>query len=129
MTTFRKAVIDFIGEGVGVVPFPVRIPIDEALPAIALSLVSDFSEHVHTGPSGLIEQRIQLDIYAEDHDATDLLAEQVRVLLDGYRGPLGAGVTAGHIHLENELDGDEVGTRSWRRIQDYLVGYNAVIGS
>src|SRR4051794_25338458 len=99
----------YIEAGVNTPAYPVRVPIrkpeDTAIvPAIVVRLVTDFSGHVHTGPNGLLEQRIQLDIFAETFDDVAQLSADTRRLLDGYRGPLGVDVTVGHCHLDNNQD-------------------------
>lgn len=131
MTMLRGELIAFLKDGlqgtIGV--YPVRAPIEAVYPLVTVAYVSDYSEHVHTGPDGLIRRRIQLDIWSEDHDTTDELAEQVQRLLDGYRGPLGDSVTVGSCMKDNEFDADDTTTRLWRRIQDYQVAYNEMAGS
>lgn len=121
----RAAMIEVLtAELDGVTVYPVRLPLGPDVPALTLRFVSDFSGHVHQGVDGLWRRRVQVDIYAEDNDTCDALADQVRHLIDGYRGPWGNFITVGSCMRDNEFDVEEPETGLWRRIQDYLVDYN-----
>lgn len=131
MTMLRESMIEFLTEGLDSPPtiYPVRLPINPDLPALVLRYVSDFSGYVHQGKDGLTRRRVQVDVFGEDHDSTDLLAEQVDNLLAGYRGPWNHGISIGACMKDNEFDVDEPETGVWRRVQDYLLEYNEELGS
>ena len=59
------------------------------------------------GGAGIATVRIQFDCWTDTPEATDLIAEALRVSLDNYRDYLGAGesaVFANQIHLDDDSD-------------------------
>ncbi len=62
---------------------------DKNDPAIRITNVSSPSEHDLSGPSGIVQKRIQLDIFSPDPGDVETLAEKVRLAMYGYPGPKG----------------------------------------
>ncbi|HOA28100.1 MAG TPA: DUF3168 domain-containing protein [Arachnia sp.] len=102
-------------------------------PYIVVSQISATRPHHMGGPSGLVEARVQVDVFAEARAACEALASDVRRALDGYRGAVSAGASTlilQQCHLDNELYELE----SWdeyaeapalaRVTQDYLIAHH-----
>lgn len=88
---------------VGTRIYPLVVPQDAALPALAYQRISSPREHVHTGASGLVRARIQVTNVGGTYSAAKALAETVRVAMDGYSGAMGT-VAVGAALLMNEND-------------------------
>jgi len=55
-------------------------------PYIVLSMISDIEGIMMTGPDGLSQGRVQVDVYGPTYGAAKGAARAVRTLLHGYRG-------------------------------------------
>lgn len=109
-------------------------PQDETREYIVFHRVDGVHHHHMHGPSGLVMVRVQLDIYAPTYLRSKVLAEKVRLCLDGF--PQRAGETVqvgtdqvaiGMCHLDSDADGFDSPTGGSQRgrfrvIQDYIVG-------
>lgn len=96
MTLFSEGLFTYLSNGgtsAGMRIYPNTLPQGVTLPAIRYTLVSNPSEHTHSGPSSLKNPKYQFDCVADGDEGyrdAHILAEEVIVLLDGYRGPIGA---------------------------------------
>ena len=79
------------------------------------------------GPNGFVVARYQINAFAYDFEIADLLAESIRLKLNGYRGDAG-----GHRIQRIWLDGDSQSfdyetdateTAIYQVIQDYRIAY------
>lgn len=104
------------------------VHLDETFPAIVVQQVSRVPSHSHDGPTDYVEHRFQLNIWGKTFDDVAAVAVQVRVLLDGYRGPLPA-TGSGQTQIEScflddeDFDQDDPGDGRSLHLcrQDYLI--------
>jgi hypothetical protein len=106
--------------------YPLVIPQDIALPAIAYQRISGPRELAHDGPTGMARARIQITCQAATYTAAKAVAEAVRLALDGFRGPVAANSEVLVVEiaaLANELDGYEFETAATSVRVDYMLLY------
>ena len=97
--------------------YPLVIPQDEALPAVAYRRVDTPRVYSHDGYSGLARPRFQFDCVATSYAAAAELATAVRVALAGWRAAHG-----GVAMVQNEID------VPWMETTDrYQVSVDAII--
>jgi hypothetical protein len=106
--------------------YPHRLPRDATLPALTYSRVDTVRPRSHSGPSGLPTPRIQLDVWANDPDSADAIAEALRIRLDGYRGQMGD-VPVGSVELVGDSDADDAETGLYRRILDVAITHEEAV--
>ena len=75
------------------------------LPAVVLEKVSAPRDYHYTGPSNLIESRVQVDCFGETYAQAKTSARAVISALNGYSGTQ-SGVVFQRISIENERDYD-----------------------
>lgn len=107
---------------------PLRLPHTPLLPAITYRVIDTVPSPSHGGPSGLLTPRIQLDCYADTHEAAVALGAAVRGHLDGFVGTWGDTIIRPCL-LEDERDIDEPNVKLWRRMLDFRITYRLVVGS
>lgn len=105
--------------------YPRRLPQTADFPVIVYRRISTAGDLAHTGPSGILTPRIQLDVWAEDPDTADAVAEVLRRELDGYRGQMGD-VPVGMVRIVNDVDDDQPNTGLFRRVLDAEIQHEAV---
>lgn len=88
---------------IGTRVYPLLIPQDAALPAIAYQRISRLQIQTQSGPSCLSRARMQLTCVATTYSGVKALADAVRVVLDGYKGTA-ASVSVGASFLETDAD-------------------------
>lgn len=119
----RAALVSLVGDRV----FPRKLPQDAALPAIVYRRIGPTERALsQSGPDGLADARFQFDIWADDPDVADAVAEQLRLVLHGYRGSMGE-VEVGVSRVVNDLDEDEPSTGLFRRILDAQIQHREVV--
>lgn len=102
--------------------YPLVIPQDSDLPAMAYQRISGMRELEHGGPSGFASGRFQVTCTAATYAAAVGLANAVRRGLEGYRGETG-GVTVEACSTEGQYDGyNEMGDTFTVRV-DFEVMY------
>lgn len=105
-------------------------PPGTAYPYVAVALVDAHGEHHQGGAAGLVEARVQVDVWGPDKTQVAADAERVRVLMDGKpRGTLGAGADAieiegvhlegRYLHYHDPVDAGQVG--HFQAICDFLI--------
>ena len=75
------------------------------LPSIVLEKISAPRDYHYTGPSNLIESRVQLDCFGETYASAKTTARAVISALSNYSGTQ-SGVVVQRITIENERDYD-----------------------
>jgi len=106
--------------------YPMAIPQDITLPAIAYQRISGLRIPEHDGPSGLATGRVQFTCQGTSYSSAKAVATAVRAALDCYSGAItvGAGsVTVESCFLQNEYDGFELETESRTVRLDFLIMY------
>jgi len=93
----RKALRSFLLADAAIVAvvvdrvYALRIPQGVKASSIVVTRVSGPGDYHLSGPSGLINARIQIDAWAITADAAATLANLVKDRIDGYRGTMGTG--------------------------------------
>lgn len=87
--------------------YALRAPQSSKTPFVIFQRVESERWRSINGPSGIVQARVQIDVYADaPYDARDLAA-QIEGILDGYRGTVnydGGSVRIGGVSLEDESD-------------------------
>lgn len=127
--TFRSALHEYLRDVIDVPVHDGRLPTRPMLPALSLRFISATPEHTHSGPSSLLERRVQIDAYANNDKEADALATRLIHALDGYHGPMGS-EDIGYAFLATDLEAepDELkgGQIIYRRIVDFHIAYQEV---
>lgn len=97
--------------------YPRKMPRTPVFPLVLYTRVGTARAASHSGPDGLAEPRIQFDVWAQDPDSADAVAEQLRLALNGFRGQMGD-VEVGSSMVVNEHDDDDPDTGLFRRVLD-----------
>lgn len=106
-----------IAAQIGTRLYPVLIPQDAELPAIAYQVISAPRRYSHSGDSRLTPLRMQFTIQANSYDEVTQLSQAVRQCWSGFHDAIdGVQITA---FVENEFD---IGT-SVRRV-DVILNHN-----
>jgi hypothetical protein len=111
--------------------YPLTIPQNVHLPAIACQVITTEREYSHDGQSPTAGPYIQLTIQAKGtgttsaYDQAKAIAAAVRAALSGFRGTVGSDEIGG-IFLENEYDGYNLDSDSAVVRQDYRIKWSEV---
>lgn len=98
-------------------------------PCLVISKVSAQPDTTMDGPSGLNSRRYQFSFFSKSYITAIRLQETVRIIVDGFHGPLPTGQMVWNIIRENELDGfDDVANESYS-ITDYFIQFTEVLSS
>lgn len=90
---------------IGTRVYPLLIPQDAILPAIAYQTIGAPDDYRHDGASEYRDVRMQLTCQADNYAAAKGLARAVRNCLSGYVGTLGSLNPVRGIFLNNQIDG------------------------
>jgi hypothetical protein len=66
--------------------YPIVRPQDAAFPCAVFRKIDGFRDYHHTGPSGLVSSRLQIDTYALDYPLTKQIQSAIIAVLSGFRG-------------------------------------------
>ena len=102
--------------------YPLIIPQDATLPAVAFQEIGADPLHAHDGPNDLMVTRIQFTLDAKSSREVKTLAKVLRGILDGYKGTVG-GIQITSILWENEIDGYGASSEVPTIRQDYKIKY------
>ena len=91
--------------------YPINVPQDVDLPAVAYMRISGAPDYTHDGESGLESARFQFTCEALTYSAAKGLALAVRAAISGYTGAMDD-VTIGALLIENDRDGWSEGFRA-----------------
>ena len=112
--------------------YPVNLPEtmlnpDTTVPAAATyQVITQVPDYTLDGPDGMVLARIQIDTWATTYAAAKALARALRVVLDGFAGPLpdDAATEVQNIWRENAARDDfDRNARLYRVSADYRVIY------
>lgn len=110
---------------IGMRLYPVKIPQDAALPAVAYQLISAGREYTQDGPSSLARPVIGFTIDSRSIDEARTVGAAIRTALNGYHGTIGT-VKIGFISLQNEFEGYNLGSDINIVRQDYQIIWKEV---
>jgi len=106
--------------------YPLMIPQDIALPAIAYQRISGPRQTAHDGPIEIAAGRFQITCQGTSYGSAKDVANAVRQALDGYAGPVVSGaesVTVEGSFLKNEWDGYEFAGETRVVRLDFMIYY------
>lgn len=112
----EAAVTSMVGQRI----FPITVPQDATLPAIAYQRVDSPRDMAHDGPSGLVWPRVQVTCIAARYETAKLLAREVRRALNGVQGTIN-GVAVGGVFVEDDLDGHGEASDVWTVRMDVII--------
>jgi hypothetical protein len=111
--------------------YPVNLPQGVRAPSLVYFRITDFSDYHMLGDSGLQRVFMQLDTWADKHDATVNLADAAHDALSGVSGRIGLGgnsptdfVDVRGIFQSNGRDLYDTTTQLFRMSRDYQVAYD-----
>ena len=81
--------------------YPLVLPQAPVLPAMTYQRVSGNRVKSLSGPSGLAHPRFQIDCWGATYNEAKTLAQEVRRVIDGYRGQMGSIRVGGAIVLSD----------------------------
>lgn len=99
----KTAITDLVGSGGSARISPAKINQGDGFPAIRFVITGGESHESLTGAVGNRQPNLQIDCYATTRLAATNLGEQVRLVLQGYRGTMGSTFING-ITLENRFE-------------------------
>jgi hypothetical protein len=105
----------------------VRLAEGQAMPAVALRVVSVTPVHAMQSDDTLRRSRVQVDSFATSYIAAKNLSEAVNARLSRFSGTV-TGQVIQDISYQNEIDLEEErgeDARMWRIMQDYFVWHEA----
>src|SRR6478736_5980390 len=103
--------------------YPLRVAQTALLPAVAYQTISNSPTNCKEGDAGLDRKRLQINIYSEDYDQQEELAEITRNLLSSFSGTVD-GVTIRNITYETETDLHDDAADIFFKAQDYTITIN-----
>lgn len=101
LATAQAAVVGAVGANV----FPAKAP--QSAPYPRIIVVKQGAEHmksINNGRAGLAKTKVRLEIYHQLYNTAEGIAENVRQLLDGYRGALPNGLACQGIFQDNDAN-------------------------
>lgn len=103
--------------------YPLRLPQDAILPAVIYRRISGQRLRSIEGPAGMARPRIELNAYAVRYTEAKALATEIRRLLDGYRGRIGASQVE-NIIIDSDQDLLDDTTGHYRIIIDAIIWHH-----
>ena len=97
---------------VGTRVYPLLVPQDATMPAIAYQKISSTKHQAHDGSSHLARSRFQFTVEADDYATAKATATAVKTCWDSFAGYVGStteGLTIQGTSIENDLDGENIG--------------------
>jgi hypothetical protein len=90
-------------------------PQSASVPFVNLSVISGERDYHMTGPSGLVNSRVQVDCWSDKYSTAKALARAVETAVSGFSGAMGS-ITFNSIMIDAERDDDfpatgDTGTR------------------
>jgi hypothetical protein len=112
--------------------YPLALPQDATLPALAWRVVSDVqtlshsTDQAHPAATGArrSDSRVQFDCYGATYDEAEALRDELCALAVGYRGAWGD-VEVDSVLPDLRLDDWDEAPAVYRAIQDLVVGHRA----
>lgn len=105
---------------VGKAVYPLVIPQDQVLPAVAYQRIDTPRVRSHSGPSGLASPRFQLTVQCGTYWEMLWVAQGIRERLDGFRGMMGT-CTVQSCAVVNETEFQTEGNRYYVTRLDVII--------
>lgn len=92
-------------------------------PSVVINRISEVTDYLSKGPSGLVTTRFQIDAWAVNYGAAEDLAIKIKDRMSGYRGLMGA------VNVQAALSGNanpeyDSGVNLYRASRDFMVSYD-----
>lgn len=100
--------------------YPLLLPQGATFPAITFQRISSVRDRTYDAPIYLVTARVQFSCWAETWNDCRALAEDLRMILNGFRGIM-AGIPVPSIRILNELDLHDPETDLYHMACDYEV--------
>lgn len=100
--------------------YPLLLPQHATFPAVTFQRISSVRERTYSAPVYLVTARVQLSCWAEDWNDCREIAEELRLVLNGFRGSM-AGKPVGSVRLLNEIDLHDPETDLYHMACDYEI--------
>lgn len=89
--------------------YPLVVPVDAALPAVAYQTISSEPQWSHDGFSGLTQTRVQISTVADDYATAKQVDQQVRTAFNAVSFTISPGTHVASVHvqgafIDNSLD-------------------------
>ena len=89
--------------------YPLIVPVDVTLPAVAYQTISVNPQWSHDGPSGLTQTRVQISTVAADYETAKRVDQQVRAAFNAVAFTINLGTQVESVHvqgafIDNSLD-------------------------
>lgn len=91
---------------IGTRAYPLVIPVDADLPAVAYQTISHNPKHSMTGPTGLSETRVQISTVADDYAEAKRVDGQVRAAFDAVAFTVLQTTTEPGVHVQGAFIDD-----------------------
>ena len=119
-----QGVFDIVGNRI----YPQKLPQDAQLPAVVYMMVSSLHVIAHGARgSGLATPRFQFSCLASTYPGAKLLAEQVRLALQGFQGTMGNEETVRAVHPLGDTDLYIFQTNSHRVDMDFEIWHKEAV--
>lgn len=93
----------------------------QASPRVVLTLVGDLANYTHDGPSGYVQNRVQIDVYAATYGQAKTTIRSIDAVLSGLR----AGLILGAFRVGRRDYPPETGAETLARVSvDYMIHHN-----
>lgn len=94
--------------------YPLVVPQDVQLPALAYQVITGSGILAHSRPTSLANKRIQVACVGAEYADAAILADAIVALYRGFKGQLGGGVMVEFVEDVNQTDG---------QVDEYPSGY------
>lgn len=100
--------------------YPLKLPQDPTLPAIAYMRVSGFRGRVQDGPAGYARPTFQIDCWADSYLEAKNVADAVRQRLQAYKGTMGT-TEVQSVRFLGDRDDFERDVENFRILMDFEI--------
>ena len=103
-----------LGALVGDRIYPLLVPQDVDLPAVAYQVISTDGTHTHNGTTPLVRATVQLALIGTTYQQAKAVRAAAKALLDNFKGLMGGptGLQIEECFVGNEVDGYNAGTQA-----------------
>jgi len=100
--------------------YALRAAQNPTTPYVVWQTVSAGSQHAHSGPTGMEEQRIQFSIFSATSASCEAIRDAIKDRFDGFKGTISGLVRCESCFFDNEIDIDpELATNLKQKVIDF----------